>query len=55
MITNQINALENANPSLETEQAASHKTDIQASYYPQKNWLGMLLFHNYKALALVHV
>ena len=43
MTTNQINALENANPLLETEQATSHKTDIQASYHPPKNWLGMLL------------
>ena len=43
MTTNQINALENANLSLETEQVTSHKTDIQASYHPPKNWLGMLL------------
>lgn len=43
MTTNQMNTLENANPLLETEQVTSHKTDIQASYQPPKNWLGMLL------------
>lgn len=43
MTTTQINAPENANPSLEPDQATSFKTDIQASYQPQKNWLGMLL------------
>ena len=43
MTTTQINAPENANSSLEAEQATSFKTDIQASYKPQKNWLGMLL------------
>lgn len=43
MTTNQINAPEIANPPVEAEQAASYKTDIQASYKPQRNWLGMLL------------
>lgn len=43
MIDNQINAPENENSSLEAEQAVSYKTEIQASYKPQRNWLGMLL------------
>ena len=34
MTTTQINAPENANSSLEAEQATSFKTDIQASYKP---------------------
>ncbi|MGB7815573.1 MAG: type IV secretion system protein VirB10 [Methylotenera sp.] len=43
MTNNQINVLENANPPEEVKQAASYKTDIQANYQPQKNWLGLLL------------
>ena len=43
MTNNQINTLENANSPVAAEQAASFKTDIQANYKPQKNWLGILL------------
>jgi type IV secretion system protein VirB10 len=43
MTTNQINAPKITIPPVEAEQAASHKTDIQAIYKPQRNWLGMLL------------
>lgn len=43
MTSNQINAPENAHQPLETEQATPFKTEIQASYKPQRNWLGMLL------------
>ena len=45
MTSNQINASENAHQPIETEQeqAASFKSDIHASYRPQRNWLGMLL------------
>ncbi len=43
MTTTQMHAPENTNPSLEAEQATSLKTDIQANYKPQRNWLGMLL------------